>query len=289
MDLDTARALGYAKDVRWLTVAAVFDYVGGDYLSAYDYFSTAMVAEGKPFGPRSTLFLWAFNLATKRLRDFDKSTAVLQSWQQNLPDDPNLVPSQILNVLSREDNPDRAMDMIQAQQDWESSPILRTLQWMVYLHRAVQDTDRQEHWLAQAAGISSDWVAILPTIGSLRHPLPISSLLLETGKIGPDDLPRGGSHPMNMAAGAGDSELVRAYLKLGVPPDIDSCCGTALTMALYCGSLKTAEILLRAGADPYAGFPNNSVFAEKLARRPLEFRQAATEMLGDWGWEPRSD
>jgi ankyrin repeat protein len=62
----------------------------------------------------------------------------------------------------------------------------------------------------------------------------------------------GGDQALAAAAGEGHAEVVRALLAAGVPPDGGLPAWTALMHAARNGKLRTAEVLLGAGADPNA-------------------------------------
>ena len=101
-----------------------------------------------------------------------------------------------------------------------------------------------------------------------------------------DDVPSNGMHPLHSAASAGDQQLVASYLELGADVNLEGCCGTPLALALFCGSIPTANFLFRNGAEPEAAFSSQAQFDERMSRRSRAVQQDAHELLKHWGWEP---
>ncbi|MEM9533074.1 MAG: ankyrin repeat domain-containing protein, partial [Pseudomonadota bacterium] len=168
--------------------------------------------------------------------------------------------------------------------DW-TGPI-RTMMGMVYLQYALDRPQEQEQWLTKADGLINNWTWGLLPVQDLRDPIPAYRLLLETSRVRIDDVPRNGMHPLHSASSAGDQPLVAAYLELGVDVNLEGCCGTPLALALFCGSIPTANFLLRNGAEPAAAFNSQAQFDERMSRRSRSVRQDALEVLNHWGWKP---
>ncbi|MEM7705918.1 MAG: ankyrin repeat domain-containing protein [Pseudomonadota bacterium] len=279
--------LKYPLNSRWHVSRAVLAYARQNYEIAYKHYRKAGFAQvnDTPWQPSKAL-AHAYVMATRRMRDFDAAEDLLKHWHKRYPDDPERVTWDMSYLVYKLQDPELAEQAIAENfgTDWEGP--IRAMMGMVYLQYAVERPNEQGDWLAKADGLINNWIWGLLPVQDLRDPIPAYRLLLETGRVRIDDVPSNGMHPLHSAASAGDQQLVASYLELGADVNLEGCCGTPLALALFCGSIPTANFLFRNGAEPEAAFSSQAQFDERMSRRSRAVQQDALELLKHWGWEP---